>query len=264
MGLATASVEAELLGLLADFYHRYPVEGDGDRSLTARLTAQHLDPRRIESVAGGRPKPRSRPPGDTLALSLALEIGASVRYWVWKIHPTGEGSGVPYAPPPRVRGARRPGVPVWSLPLDTCVDLLPTLADGHDLAEEVRFDLRSQSGQAQIRLGLKRPPVPIRDLTCPYCSSKTIVFDPESAVGDVWCANSGPEGCHDDLQHPTCRAACSACDYRRDPTCPDCAGQAPLVLCRRSGRSQRHAFHWSHGAYNALRAGADDVLGTAT
>lgn len=202
----------ELRGLLCDLYAKYHVDGDGDDGLVFRLYRQHEEPRRTESH-GGRLKPRSRPPGDVYALSLAIEIGHAVRYWTSVAHPTG-------ATPP----------------LDQACELLPDLAAAAECREDVRFDLRSVHRQALLTLGLARAPVPVRGVVCPYCRQTSIVYDPEASEGDVWCSNSGPHpaSCHNDLRYPECR------------------DEIGVLSCRRTERSQRHAYRWAHSELGML------------
>jgi len=233
-------IAEEIRGLMWDFYRSYKPTGDNDDGedtpLAFRLHHQFGTPLQGDDVAIRKAKPHSQAPGDIPALSLAEKVREEVIYWAGKLHPVqGFGKTEPTF--------------VWAL------ENLADLTVGHPFGEEVLADFRSLRAQALIMLRFERAPVAIRSpgARCGVCGNRTLVQDPKS--GDVYCSMGGPEGCHDDEQYPSCRALCSGCADRRDPACPVCWGQLPLVLCRRSERSMRHAWRVGHDRLHELTPG---------
>jgi len=236
-------IAEEIRGLLWDFYRSYKPSGDNDDGedtpLAFRLYHQHTSRLQGDDVSIRPAKPHSQAPGDVLALSLAEEVQREVFYWVRKTHRVVDWDG----PVPR------------TLDLEWCLKNLPDLAGRSEHREEVLADFRSLRAQALIMLRFERAPVPIRSpgARCGVCGNRTLVQDPKS--GDVYCSMGGMDGCHDDERYPSCRALCSGCADRRDPACPVCWGQLPLVLCRRSERSMRHAWRVGHDRLHELTPG---------
>lgn len=229
MTVDPVAVEAELGALLYDFWASYEIgANDENYGLVKRLYDQHLDPpQRSDDVHVSGFKPGSRPPGDTNALSLAEEISDAVGYWTSEVHPVG------------VR-------PI----LGDCLKLLPSLACGHEMAERVLFDMRSLHRRSLFALGLEDPPIPLRGVPCPVCGEQMLRRDPARPELGIWCASSGPDGCHND-EWSECRDECPSCGSERRPWCQTCQGR-PRLLCRRSPGSLRHAMRWGNAQLDEL------------
>jgi hypothetical protein len=216
--------ELEIKTLLGELYGSYSsADAPGPLSLLERLNRMYLF--QLGSGDDGdrrRRPPGPRPPGRDAGLLAADEIDEVIGWWASYLHPGGR-------PLARTKAA----------------DLLPTLAvqAGDEMLAEVLHDVRSNHRVALLVLGLEDAPGVLygRDAPrCLHCHQQRIMFDKHATLGDVWCGNGGYHAgaCHNDARWP------------------DCRDQDGRITCRRSTRSQRHCYRWSHADLGLLRDGA--------